>query len=101
MDFRRMLEQIDPVAARAFIRAARNVVDALLIEAARAAPASAPTERDYAAAQLDRSAPAGGWLSAEEVRGSVQRMNEALALEKWTDGLIAAFRALSVMGGAL
>jgi hypothetical protein len=47
---------------------------------------------------LRRDAPGGGWLSEEELRETSQKMMEAVALEKWTDGVIFAVRALSALG---
>lgn len=101
MNIETLLKGIDAGTARSFVRAARHVVDALLIEAERIGETQTPAARDYDNAELPRSAPAGGWLSAEELRGTAQRLAEAVAAEKWTDGLICAFRLFNVMGGVL
>ena len=92
---------IDADTARAFVTAARHVIDALLIEAERVRQTQTPVPRDYAEAELPRSAPAGGWLSHEELGHTAQRLAEAIAAEKWTDGLLFALKLLRGFGGGL
>ena len=70
-------QRIDQDTARTFVQAARHVIDALLIEAARVQQTQTPPERDYNDAALSREAPAGGWLSNDELRQSAQQMAEA------------------------
>lgn len=101
MNIETLVKHIDAGTARAFVTAARHVLEALLIEAERIGETQTPTARDYDSAELPRSAPAGGWLSTEELRGTAQRLAEAVAAEKWTDGLICAIRLFNVMGGVL
>lgn len=101
MDVRKLAEAIDARTARAFVTAARHVIDALLIEAARVEQTQAPPERDYGAAGLSREGPPGGWISHEELRRTTQRLSEAMAAEKWTDGVVFAIRLISMVGGAL
>lgn len=101
MDLGNLLKQIDMQTARAFVSAARNVIDALLIEAERVGETQTPVARDYTAAGLPREAPPGGWLSHEELRDTARRLAEAVATEKWIDGLVCAVQLFSVMGGAL
>ena len=94
MDLKTLAERIDAGTARAFVSAARHVIDAMLIEAERVQQARTPAVRDYAAAELDRSAPGGGWVSHAELRAAAQKMSESLAAEKWIDGFVAAMRLL-------
>ena len=101
MNIETLVECIDAGTARAFVTAARHVIDALLIEAERVQQTSTPTARDYNAADVPRSTPAGGWLSHEELRGTAQRLAEAMAAEKWTDGVICAARLFRALGGAM
>lgn len=96
MNLEDLLGRIDLRTAQAFVRAARHVIDALLIEAERVKEAQAPTPRDYATASLSREAPPGGWLSRDELRSAAQRMAEAMAAEKWVDGALVAIRALAL-----
>jgi hypothetical protein len=98
MTLQQVLELINPQTARAFVSAARNIIDALLIEAERVREAQAPTLIDYDAAALSRTAPAGGWLATEELRVATQRIGEAIASEKWADGVLFAIRALNALG---
>ena len=98
MDLNSILSKIDARTARAFVTAARHLIDALLIEAQSVREAQAPTVRDYATADLPREAPAGGWLSHDELRAAAQRMAEAIAAEKWVDGALFAIRALAAVG---
>ena len=99
MDLRKLLEQIDAETARAFVGAARRVLDALLLEAARAEETVTPTARDYECAALSREAPAGGWLSHEELRETTRELAEAMAAEKWADGVACAIRLLTRFAG--
>ena len=101
MEFRTIVQQLNPATARAFVQATRNVIDALMIEGARVREARGPAPRDYEQAEFSRTAPPGGWIAPEELRGVVQKMNEAIALEKWTEGFFFAVRAMSILGGGL
>jgi len=101
MDLQNVLKSIDTGTARAFVSAARHVIDALLIEGARIRETQAPPLRDYNAAGLSREAAPGGWLSHEELRDTAQRLAEAIAAEKWTEGLVFALKVLSCVGGLL
>lgn len=98
MDFQTIVRQMNPATARAFVQATRNVIDALMIEGARVREAHGPQPRDYENADFSREAPAGGWIATEELRATAQRMNEAIALEKWTEGFIFAVRLMSMLG---
>ncbi len=97
MDLKRIAEQLDLPTVRAFVGAARHVIDALLMEGERVRQAQTPAVKDYASAELDRSAPSGGWVSHEELRAAAQRMSEAIAAERWVDGVVAAVRLLSMV----
>ena len=101
MDLKTLVKNIDVQTAQAFVTAARHVIDALLIESERVRKTQTPGARDYNKAELSRETPAGGWLSHEELRDTARRMSEAIALEKWTDGLVCALRMLSALGGVL
>ncbi len=94
-----LLKAIDAETARAFVQAARSVIDAMLIEAARIEETQTPAVIDYEHAALSREAPAGGWISHAELRRTTQQMAEAMAAEKWVDGMLAAIRLLRVIGG--
>ncbi|MFO0840509.1 MAG: hypothetical protein U1D55_18535 [Phycisphaerae bacterium] len=98
MTFSEAVRSIDASTARAFVTAARHVIDALLIDAGRVRQTQPPGSRDYQAADLAREAPGGGWISDDELRGACQRMSEAMAAEKWTEGLVFAVQALSMLG---
>jgi hypothetical protein len=101
MDLVNLAKNIDVETARAFVTAARHVIDAMLIEGERVRQTQTPVARDYNAATLPRTTPAGGWISHEELRETSRRMSEAIAAEKWIDGFIAALQILSAMGGLL
>ena len=58
MNIETLLRQVDARTARAFVTAARHVIDALLIEGQRVREAQAPTVRDYDGAELPRRTPA-------------------------------------------
>jgi len=94
-----LLRAVDAPTARAFVTAARSVIDALMIEAQRVQQAQAPQPRDYERAGLDRSAPGGGWLSDEALRDATRSMAEAIAAERWLDGVAATIRVLTLLGG--
>ncbi len=98
MDLTKLLQSIDTNTAQAFVTAARHVIDALLIEGERIQETQTPPTVDYENAELPRSSPAGGWLSHSELRQAAQRMAEAIAAEKWADGVLFAIRALALLG---
>ena len=95
MDLKTLLMNIDGETAKAFVSAASNVIDAMLFETARVGEMLTPTGRDYETAELSRGVPVGGWLSHEELRRTVQQMSEAVAAEKWAEGVEFAVRLLS------
>ncbi len=99
MDLVTFAEQLDQNTARTFVRAARQVIDALLIEAQHVQQTQTPAARDYNDATLSREAPAGGWLSDSALRDTVQQLAEAISAEKWTDGFVCAVRLLGELGG--
>jgi hypothetical protein len=99
MDWQTLVKNINGDTARAFVTAARHVIDALLIEADRLQQAQGPVQHDYNADGLSRAGPPGGWLSHDELRDAVCRMSEAIAAEKWTDGVVATLRILVLLGG--
>lgn len=100
MELGTILKHVDAGTARAFVTAARHVIDALMIEAARVRQARTPGVTDYASAGLSREAPGGGWIADEELRGVTQRMSEAIAAEKWVEGVAFAVQAIALLGGA-
>lgn len=99
MDLKTLLTHIDADTARAFVTATRHMIDALLIEGERVHQAQTPDARDYNTADLPRTTPAGGWLTHSELRDTARRLSEAIASEKWTDGVLFAFQALRTVGG--
>lgn len=101
MDVQTLVRNIDAQTARAFVEAARHVIDALLIEAERVGQTQTPDVTDYEHASLSRETPAGGWLSHAELRDTARRLSEAVAAEKWIDGLTCALKLLSALGGGL
>ncbi len=101
MSVSQVVQAIDAETARSFVVAARHVIDALLIEGQRVRQTRTPAPRDYASAGLDRSAPGGGWIGDDELRATSQRLTEAIAAEKWTEGVLFAIRALSALGVGL
>lgn len=100
MNMQAIASRIDVETARTFVRAARRVVDAMLLEAQEVRATETPGRRDYAQAALDRSTPAGGWLSQDTLRRTTQELAEAIAAERWTDGVVCALRVFGALGGA-
>lgn len=98
MDWEKVLKRVDGRTARAFVEATRHLIDAVMIEGARVRQAQSPGAMDYESAGLSRASAAGGWISDDELRGAVQRMSEAIAREKWTEGVMAALKVLVLMG---
>jgi hypothetical protein len=101
MDLSSIVRSIDQETARALVVATRRVIDALLIEGERIRQTQTPAPRDYNVAELPRASAPGGWLSHEELRDTARRMAEAIAAEKWTDGLVAALKLLGTLGAML
>lgn len=101
MDLIALTKKIDAKTARAFAKAARHVIDAMLVEAECIRKTQTPRPRDYRQAGLSRASAAGGWLSHVELRETSARLAEAIAGEEWLDGLLIAVRALAIAGGGL
>lgn len=98
MDLSGIVNQIDAGTARSFVSAARHFIDALLIEGQRVQSTATPQPRDYNAGEgLSRETPPRGWIANEELRGTMQRMAESLAAEKWTEGALFAIRAMALL----
>ena len=101
MDLPELFRGVDVQTAREFVNSARRVVDALLIESERVEKEKGVSRRDYNTTDLDRSDPASGWISHSELRDTARRMSEAIAREKWTEGLFFALKLLGKVGGGL
>lgn len=98
MDLARIAARVDERAARAFVNATWNVVQAMLVRAEEAQPAGTPQPRDYEReAAFSRETPAGGWIAPQELRAMTQRMAEAIAAEKWVEGVVFAIQAIALL----
>lgn len=97
MDLEKLVKKVDADTAKAFVQAARHVIDAMMIEAKRVQQTQTPGARDYRAAGLSREAPPAGWLSAAELDGTTQRLAEAMAAEKWAEGVLLVLRWVSAL----
>jgi len=97
MDLKTLLDQIDTNTARALVEAVGRVFDALVIESERIQQTQTPPQRDYNTEALSRTAPGGGWISDSELRHTAQRISEAIAQEKWTEGLLTAVRWMQAL----
>lgn len=97
MDIVGIAERVDARVAQSFVRAAFNVLTAMTVEVERGKPARPPGERDYNAAGLSREGPAGGWISDGELRAATQRISEAIAAEKWSEGFVFAIQAMAML----
>lgn len=95
MNWAELVKQIDPAAAQAFVRAARSVIDAMMVEGVRVRQAQAPGLVDYERAQLSREGPGGGWLSEDELRATSRALAESIAAERWVEGFALALRLLA------
>lgn len=94
MNLAALAARLDAETARVFVRAAWHVIEAMLIEAEHVRQTQTPREKDYGTARLDRSAPAGGWISHDELRSTARRLSEAIAAEKWVEGFVLAMQLL-------
>lgn len=92
-----LMEQVDARTARAFVEAARTLIDALLIESARVEQTRTPGEVDYLHAGISREAAAGGWIAGGEIAETTRKMSEAIAAEKWTEGVLFAARVMALL----
>jgi hypothetical protein len=101
MNLTALLSSVRPETARAFVTATWSVIQAVRAELDESAQRRTPAGRDYRERSLSRTAPAGGWLTDEELCKTAEALAEAIAAEKWTDGLITALKLLSALGGVL
>lgn len=97
MNLEAIAKRIDADSARAFVHAARNLVNAVMVEVARQKDVSGPTPRDYRSAGLSSEPAPGGWISRGELDRACQQMSEAMAAEKWVEGVMAAVRAIGML----
>lgn len=102
MNLTTLANSIDPATARDFVAAVKRIIDEMLIQPPRVEPAQPPQPRDYNTATFGNgatpgAAPPGGWISDSELRSATQRMNEAIAAEKWTEGFLAAVQLLLLL----
>lgn len=97
MTIEQIASRIDAGSAQAFVRAARHVIDAMMIEANHVQQTQTPGQTDYANVGLTREAPAGGWISRSEIHAAQQQMTEAISAEKWVEGFAAAVRVLQLI----
>jgi predicted phage gp36 major capsid-like protein len=97
MQWADLVSRLDAKAAQTFVTAARHIIDAMLIEGERIQAVQTPPARDYAGAALDRSTPAGGWLTRPELRETARKLSEAVAAEKWTEGFLLAMQILMMV----
>lgn len=99
MNLETAMERVDAGSARAFVRAARHVIDALMIEARSVRQTQTPGAVDYVRAELPREAPPGGWISHDEIDRMHQQMVEAITRQKWIEGAVFAIRLMRLFGG--
>jgi hypothetical protein len=99
MEWQSLVKNIDGETARAFVTAARHIIDALMVEAERVRETRGPGGRNYNADGLPRASAPGGWLPHDELRATARRMAEAIAAEKWIDGVVATLQVLALFGG--
>lgn len=81
------------------VHTVRTLVDALADQAATP-PGTLPGGTDYSTADHDASAPAGGWLSVDELRDRSKQMTEAIAAEHFEQGFLMAVQLMAMLGGA-
>lgn len=100
MKLEEIAKRVDEGNARAFVQAARHLINAMMVETARQAdsqgPAAGAGARDYRTAELSREAAPGGWISRAELDRTNQQLIEAIAAEKWIEGVVAAVRVMAM-----
>ena len=99
MELKQLIGAIDARTAQSFVSATRRLLEVLLVEGQRVSAAQVPGKRDYNTTEIDRGGPASGWLSRDELRAASTEMAEAIAAEKWTEGVMVALRAVKFVGG--
>lgn len=98
INWQAVLASMTPENVRAFVEAARNVIQACMVELEKVSAIQTPKPTDYTTAELNASAPPGGWITDTELRNTVQKMNEAIAAERWVDGALFVIKAIAVLG---
>ena len=93
-----ILPKLTPQVMQNFVHAARTFIDSVAVEAAAVAAKETPGATDYRTANHDRSPPTGGWIDFDEVRQKSKQMTEAIAAEKFADGVITTLQALALFG---
>jgi hypothetical protein len=99
MDWSKLMERMDPAVVTQFVRAGRHVIQAMLYESERMRATQTPGEVDYNEAALARAAPERGWLTHDELRTGAMKLDEAVAAERWLDGMRLTLGLLRGLGG--
>ena len=47
---------------------------------------------------MSRESAAGGWISNAELTETTRKLAEAIAAEKWVDGVVFAARVIALLG---
>lgn len=91
--------KLDVDTAKVFVKAAKAVIDATLIVAQESKP-ERPNIGGYQMSDplVTVTEPLHGWLSRADVHNYSKSMSEAIKVENWTDGFIAALMLLSSVG---
>jgi len=85
--------------ARQFVLTVQRWIEAGLLPPTKVGAGPVPGRVDYGTAKIGSVAPAGGWLSDAEVKSVAQGMTEAIAAEKWFDGVKFAVQLVILAGG--
>ncbi len=85
--------------ARQFVLTVQRWIELGLLPPTKVGAGPVPGRVDYGTAKIGSVAPAGGWLSDAEVKSAAQGMTEAIAAEKWFDGVKFAVQLVILAGG--
>lgn len=75
----------------------KRYIDDALVDDIKIQPQESPNRLDYNKAGIELVAPPNGWISMSELEAYNQKMTEAIANEKWTEGFILAMQIVAMV----
>lgn len=92
-----VMSDLSMESIKEFVTVVKRYIDDALVDDIKVLPQESPTKIDYNKAGVELIAPHGGWISRSELERYNQKMTEAIANEKWTEGFILAMQIVAMV----